>query len=74
MRSGDFTDRLQRLLTAYRGAGCPIAVRYQRPDAEAQVRLGDEWRVEPSDDLLQRLRDDLGVSDVRMRYQDRVAG
>ncbi len=71
---GDFTDRLQRLLTAYRGDGCPIAVRYRRSDAEAQLRLGDEWRVEPSDDLLQRLRDDLGVRDVRMRYQDRVAG
>ena len=64
----DFPDRLQRLLAAYRGEGCPVAVRYRRDDAEARLRFGDEWRVEPCDDLLQRLKDDLGVDDVRVRY------
>ena len=64
----DFADRLQRLLAAYRGEGCPVAVRYRRADAEARLRFGDAWRVEPCDDLLERLKDDLGVDDVRVRY------
>lgn len=74
----DFPDRLRRVLTAYRGecppggtpreAGTPVAVRYMRDDAEARLRFPDAWRVEPCDDLLQRLKDDLGVDDVRLRY------
>jgi DNA polymerase-3 subunit alpha len=69
----DFADRLRRLLTTYRGEGCPVAVRYRRSDAEARLRLGEAWRVEPCDDLLQRLRDDLAVDDVRLRYRDASA-
>jgi DNA polymerase-3 subunit alpha len=64
----DFSDRLQRLLAAYRSDGCPVAVRYRSDDAEARLRLGDEWRVEPCDDLLQRLREDLAVDAVDLRY------
>lgn len=66
----DFAERLRRLLAAYRGEGCPVAVRYRRDDAEARLRLGEDWRVEPCDDLLQRLKDDLAVDDVRLRYRD----
>ena len=67
----DFPDRLQRLLAGYRGEGCSVAVRYRRCDAEARLRFGDAWRVEPSDDLLERLREEAGVDTAELRYADR---
>ncbi len=66
----DFAEQLRRILTPYRGQGCPVAVCYARCDAEARLKLGEEWRVEPCDDLLHRLKEDLGVDDVRLRYRD----
>ncbi|HSG91262.1 MAG TPA: DNA polymerase III subunit alpha [Pseudomonadales bacterium] len=76
---GEFSDRLRRVLASYRGdpgrpgsaeaAGLPVAIRYCGRGAEARLRLGNDWRVEPSDDLLQRLRDELQADDVGVRYQ-----
>jgi DNA polymerase-3 subunit alpha len=70
----DFFDQLRRILTPYRSPcsdnGTPVAICYQRADAEARLRFGEEWRVEPCDDLLHRLKEDLAVDDVRLRYRD----
>jgi len=61
-------SRMAGLLQQYRG-GCPVTVEYQRADAAALLRLGDEWRVEPADDLLQSLRDQLGKDSVSLHYR-----
>ena len=66
----DFVEQLRRILTPYRSNGTPVAICYQRSDAEARLRFGEEWRVEPCDDLLHRLKEDLAVDDVRLRYRD----
>jgi len=69
--SPDFPERFQRLLRAYAGPqGCRVAVRYRRDDAQACLVLGEEWQVEPTDDLLQRLREDGAVDAVNLRYRD----
>ncbi|MEL0166870.1 MAG: DNA polymerase III subunit alpha [Pseudomonadaceae bacterium] len=60
--------RMAGLLQQYRG-GCPVTIEYQRADAAALLRLGDEWRVEPADDLLQSLRDQLGKDSVSLHYR-----
>ena len=64
----DALNRMAGLLKQYRG-GCPVTVEYQRTDAAALLRLGDEWRVEPADDLLQGLRDQLGKDSVSLHYR-----
>ncbi|RGP54441.1 DNA polymerase III subunit alpha [Pseudomonas abyssi] len=64
----DALNRMAGLLNQYRG-GCPVTVEYQRTDAAALLRLGDEWRVEPADDLLQGLRDQLGKDSVSLHYR-----
>ena len=64
----DFVTELADMLTPYRGNGCPVAVGYRRPDAMAEVVLGDEWRVLPEDDLLQNLRDRYGSEQVNLQY------
>jgi DNA polymerase-3 subunit alpha len=50
-----FFDKLQKVLEPYKMGTCPIKVYYQRPDALAQLTLGIEWCVTPSDDLIHKL-------------------
>ena len=38
-------------------------------DAAALLRLGEEWKVEPADDLVQSLRDQLGKDSVSLHYR-----
>ena len=69
----DAGDRLQGMLETHRdptanGSGCPVAVVCQCPGASGRVRLGEDWRVVPSDDLLLGLRDAFGAERVRVVY------
>jgi DNA polymerase-3 subunit alpha len=62
--------QLQETLEPYRGAdGLPLRLHYRRPGAEGRLRFGDDWRVEPADALLKRLRHLLGDDGVEVVYQ-----
>ncbi len=50
------------------GGECPVTVDYSQPQGSARVRLGDQWRVHPSDDLLERLRGTVGGDHVEIIY------
>ncbi|HEX6591926.1 MAG TPA: DNA polymerase III subunit alpha [Moraxellaceae bacterium] len=65
-----FAQELQQLLTAHRPdqGGCAVRLRYRRPDAEAVLRLGDKWKVQASDELLKRLRQQYGSESVEVLY------
>lgn len=63
-------DELSQTLQPYRAPGCPISLDFSRPDARALVRLGDEWQVQPDDELLLSLRHLLGDDQVIMVYDD----
>ena len=70
---GELGDRLQSVLELHRdpaanGAGCPVAVACRCPGASGRVRLGEAWRVVPSDDLLHGLRNVFGEECVRVVY------
>jgi DNA polymerase-3 subunit alpha len=67
----DFTSELADVLEPFKapaGAGCPVSIAYIRPDAQAEVTLGDAWRVSPDDDLIQNLRDRYGFDKVALDY------
>ena len=66
---GDFRGEFQRLLDGQRDGGCPVIIRYRRRGAQATLRLPEQWRVQPSDDLLQRLRERYGADRVKLAYQ-----
>ncbi len=63
-----FTAQLGELLEPYREGRCPVVIDYHRSDARALVRLGDDWRVRPEDELLQRLRHEYGADRVKLVY------
>lgn len=61
-------ERLVDALEPFRGGGCAVRVVYRNAAAEATLHLGDAWRVQPSGDLLQRLRDRFGAAAVQLAY------
>ena len=64
----DCLAQIASLLRKHRG-GCAVTVDIQRPDASALLRLGEDWRVEPADELVQGLRDQLGKDSVSLHYR-----
>jgi len=60
---------LDRVLEPFREGGCPVWLDYRSPEATARVRFGQNWRIRPSDELLNRLRQLLGEDKVHLEYQ-----
>ena len=74
-RMGDLSARLRACLEPHRRArtGCPVELLYLAAvpggsHASGRIRLGPEWHVNPSDDLLERLRAEFGAERVSLRY------
>jgi DNA polymerase-3 subunit alpha len=74
LNEADFTNgfiaHFKELLGGGLNGSCPVAINYQRSDAKGRVLLGEQWRIQPSDELIQRLRDHLGTKRVALRYGD----
>jgi len=63
-----FPRSLSEMLLPFRDGSCPVWVNYHSDQARAQLVLGNEWRVQPTDELLRRLRDTLGKEAVEVIY------
>ena len=61
-------DLLARTLAGAGGGSCPVSLIYKQPRNRARVKLGVNWQVVPSDELLQELRDCLGTEQVCLQY------
>jgi DNA polymerase-3 subunit alpha len=66
--SDDMAARLEQTLASARGGTCPVSLWYFQPTNRARVDLGEGWRVVPSDDLIQGLRDCVGSDRVFLEY------
>ncbi|RMN22234.1 DNA polymerase III subunit alpha, partial [Pseudomonas cannabina] len=65
---GDRLRWLGDLCKRHRGA-CPITVDYTGQDARALLQLGEAWRIDPADSLIQALRDQFGRENVFLQYR-----
>ncbi|MGO1248039.1 MAG: DNA polymerase III subunit alpha [Oceanisphaera sp.] len=63
-----FFNQLLDILTPVRAGVCPVNVTYYRPGARAQLMLGTEWRVTPTDEVLTSLRQLLGPNKVELLF------
>lgn len=66
-----FVDELAKLLKPYLPKdtpGCPVVVKIVNKVSQADVLLGDNWRVIPHDDLLQNLKKHYGSEKVHLQY------
>ncbi|MGI9341687.1 MAG: DNA polymerase III subunit alpha [Gammaproteobacteria bacterium] len=60
---------LKSVLEPYRPGRCEISLFYLRPDAQARVRLGDDWSVRPSRELREHLARIVGDDGFRFIYK-----
>ncbi len=63
-----FPGVLSEMLLPFREGSCPVWLNYLSDTASAQIVLGSQWRVQPTDELLRRLRDELGKDAVAIVY------
>lgn len=63
-----FFQRFGEILEPHRAGTVPVNIYYQRADARAKLSLGVEWRVTPSDTLLDDLKQLLGQSQVELEF------
>jgi len=60
--------RLRELLAPYRSGSCPVSVVYFSRGVTCEIDLGDAWRVNLQDDLIQSLADWLKPENVKIVY------
>lgn len=65
---GQFFERFSQVLEPHRAGTVPVNVYYQRADARVKLVLGTEWRVTPSDQLLDDLKSLLGEEQVELEF------
>ncbi|OIQ25486.1 DNA polymerase III subunit alpha [uncultured Vibrio sp.] len=63
-----FFERFSQILEPHRAGTVPVNIYYQRLDARARLTLGTEWRVTPSDLLLDELKQLLGRNQVELEF------
>ena len=63
-----FAGELREILKPATPGRCPVHLQYRREDAEAQIVLGEEWRIIPSGVVLERLSQLAGQEHVRLIY------
>jgi DNA polymerase-3 subunit alpha len=66
-KSGEL-EKIAQVLEKYRGGHCRITIDYSRSNAAASLNLGEAWRVNPSDHLINALRELLQENNVEMVY------
>ncbi|MDO9106699.1 MAG: DNA polymerase III subunit alpha [Methylovulum sp.] len=67
--AGAFMVKLGLTLQAFKGGACPIDLQYTSAQAKASLRLGDQWRVHPADELIARLKGLSASADAEIRYR-----
>ena len=68
LQSREVADRLRQLLEPVLGGSCEIRIRYRRDDAELVMRMGEGWRVTPTDLLLKQTQRLLGPEGLGIRF------
>ena len=61
-------QKLNKVLNPFREGGCPVWINYSRGDVAAKLSLGEDWRVQPSDELISRLDKLAGEENVTVVY------
>ncbi|GGI74264.1 DNA polymerase III subunit alpha [Shewanella gelidii] len=61
-------NQFQTSLTPWKNSTVPVVINYEQAQAKGQLILGDEWRVNPSDELMLDLESMLGPGKVRIVF------
>ncbi|KAF3983481.1 MAG: DNA polymerase III subunit alpha [Methylococcales symbiont of Hymedesmia sp. n. MRB-2018] len=67
--SNKFIKQLKEILTPYKGGNCPVQICYDNDKAKTSLQLGDEWRIHPTDDLIDILKKCFSNSSIDIIYR-----
>lgn len=62
------TNQLKEIIQPFKGGNCPMRINYCSQQARAVLQLGDEWRVNPVDELIERLKRSFPNLPLEIRY------
>jgi len=61
-------NSLTESIKPFKSGSCPIYIEYEQADKRAKIQLGSEWKVKLQDKLLEKLRVELGVENIKVCY------
>jgi DNA polymerase-3 subunit alpha len=64
-----FVEELKEILAPAAQGSCPVYLHYRGRDAEVEIALGEEWRISPTNVLLERLSRLAGERNVHLIYR-----
>ncbi|MEE8320575.1 MAG: DNA polymerase III subunit alpha [Gammaproteobacteria bacterium] len=70
MMENNMLQSIKDLLGIYRGRASLVVIEYNKGSATGQLNLGETWRVEISDKLMDELQVLLGAKNVRIEYRN----
>jgi len=63
-----FVEALKTILEPVTHGPCPVYVKYHGHVAEAELELGEEWKISPTGSVLERLTELIGADNVQVVY------
>ncbi|PKH54944.1 DNA polymerase III subunit alpha [Shewanella sp. Choline-02u-19] len=66
--NAEWLNRFQLAVEPWKNGAVPVLINYAQPETKAQFTLGDEWRVNPTDDLMLALESLTGSDKVRIVF------
>lgn len=61
-------NELTQILKPFRGGNCPVFISYMKSGANANIALGDEWKIKPNENLLQKLAVIFNTEEILLDY------
>ncbi len=61
-------DKLRALLTPHLNGPCPVEIEYYNKEARCEIKLGEQWKVHPRDELIASLGEWVKPENVRLIY------
>ena len=67
--SADSLQVLYDILSDYRDGSCPVFITYANDEVVTKLALGEQWKVNPKEELLTKLKDQFGITNVSLFYR-----
>ncbi|MDA0795961.1 MAG: DNA polymerase III subunit alpha [Proteobacteria bacterium] len=67
-KGGDWVEKFHSAVSGYKDGNCAVEVDYSLSHAKGRLKLGDQWKIQPRDELISHLREEFGKNSVTLRY------
>lgn len=62
-------EKLQSTLKQHSGGQCPVIIKYRTNNAQADIKLGNKWYINPSNELISKINKELSVEGAEIIYK-----